>query len=163
MSFIKAISLDAAIAHCLEVAEQNEDKADKYDRADEWENAEAENCLQCATDHKQLAEWLKELKELRAINKKLEDENVSLSSHACDLQLAYNNELVDGREAKRLLKLAVDDLSNSIGAMYTCPYCKYVDRKSEVCAIRQEQYCGDICEWRYADEALKLIGDSENG
>ena len=66
-------------------------------------------------------------------------------------------------EAKRLLKAAVEDFNKSLGAMYTCPYCKYVERKREVCTSRKEQYCGDICEWRYADEALKLIGGSENG
>ncbi len=146
MSFIKALSLDEAIAHCLEVAEQNEDKADKYDRADEWENAEAENCLQCATDHKQLAEWLMELIELRAINKKLEDENASLSSHACDLQLAYNNELVNGREAKRLLKLAVKDIN------------LYVDCFESQC----DECCCDHdnrCHWKHEAEALKLIGE----
>ena len=60
-------------------------------------------------------------------------------------------------EAKRLLKAAVEDFNKSLGAMYTCPYCKYVEKKCEVCASRKEQYCGDICEWRYADEALKLI------
>lgn len=60
-------------------------------------------------------------------------------------------------ETKRLLKLAVEDFNKSLGAMYTCPYCKYVERKREVCASRKEQYCGDICEWRYADETLKLI------
>ena len=65
-------------------------------------------------------------------------------------------------EAKRLLKAAVEDFNKSLGAMYTCPYCKYVEKKREVCASRKEQYCGDICEWRYADEALKLIGGSEN-
>lgn len=151
MSFMKAISLDEAIAHCLEVAEQNEDKADKYDRADEWENVEAENCLQCATDHKQLAEWLKELKELRAINKKLEDENASLSSHACDLQLAYNNELVNGREAKRLLKLAVEDFSNIYDHIFDC------DGMCDTCPIHGNR---DTCDkWVHADEALKLIGE----
>lgn len=61
-------------------------------------------------------------------------------------------------EAKRLLKAAVEDFNKSLGAMYTCPYCKYVEKKREVCASRKEQYCGDICEWRYADEVLKLIG-----
>ena len=60
-------------------------------------------------------------------------------------------------EAKRLLKVAVEDFNKSLGAMYTCPYCKYVEKKREVCASRKEQYCGDICEWRYADEALKLL------
>ena len=40
------MTLDEAITHCTEVAEQNED----------------ESCKECAKEHRQLAEWLKELK-----------------------------------------------------------------------------------------------------
>lgn len=79
---------------------------------------------------------------------------------------ALNNSVKTGTEiaekfdkAKELLKAAVEDFNKSLGAMYTCPYCKYVKRKREVCASRKEQYCGDICEWRYADEALKIVGE----
>ena len=77
--------------------------------------------------------------------------------------LAFAEAIEQLAEAKRLLRLAVEDFEKSLGVAYTCPYCKYVERKHEVCASRKEQYCGDICEWRYADEALKLLGGSENG
>lgn len=160
MSFMKAISLDEAIAHCLEVAEQNEDKADKYDRADEWENVEAENCLQCATDHKQLAEWLKELQELRVRVKKLEDENASLSSHACDLQLAYNNELVNGREAKRLLKDVIADF-DEIYEHSARGYCVYNTQyiSCDICPFKEYDNEGRCGVWKHKAEALKLIGE----
>lgn len=79
---------------------------------------------------------------------------------------ALNNSVKTGTEiaekfdkAKELLKMAVEDFNKSLGAMYTCPYCKYVKRKREVCESRKEQYCGNICEWRYADEAEKLINN----
>ena len=62
-------------------------------------------------------------------------------------------------EAKRLLKLAVEDFAESLGVMYTCPYCKYHHRERETCAERETQYCKGICKWRYADEALKLLGE----
>ena len=40
------MTLDEAIKHCEEVAEEQEEK----------------ECLECAAEHRQLAEWLKELK-----------------------------------------------------------------------------------------------------
>ena len=41
------LSIDEAIAHCVEIAQK-------------------ESCTQCAKDHQQLADWLMELKDLRA-------------------------------------------------------------------------------------------------
>ena len=67
--------------------------------------------------------------------------------------------LDDISEAKRLLNLAVEDFAESLGAMYTCTYCKYHHSKRETCAERETQYCKGICKWRYADEALKLLGE----
>ena len=80
------MTLDEAIKHCLEVVEKNE-QAKKNGNL--WIDTEYEDC--CA-DHRQLAEWLKELK-----------------------------------EAKRLLRLAVEDFPDM----------------------------ADM--WRYADEAKKLL------
>ena len=59
------LTLDEAIKHCLEVAEQNDAQADKIGRQlmgsaiDKY----ATDCRECAADHRQLAEWLTELKE----------------------------------------------------------------------------------------------------
>lgn len=99
------MTLDEAIKHCLEVAEQNKTAAT-------WQGTIGklkEDCLQCAADHRQLAEWLQELK-----------------------------------EAKRLLKLAIedfDDMQPYLSEPYSC-----------------------ICEkrWRYAAEALAQIGGETN-
>lgn len=44
------MTLEEAIRHCEEVAE-------RY--------AKTEDCAECAAEHRQLAEWLKELKEYR--------------------------------------------------------------------------------------------------
>lgn len=63
------MTIDEAIAHCLEVAEQNETQAQKIGRQlvgsaiDKY----ATDCRECATDHRQLAEWLMELKEAKGI------------------------------------------------------------------------------------------------
>lgn len=134
-------------------AERNE----SYDETNPLSYADCEGFERDAEEraeyHEQLAEWLTELKDLREENKVLTSE--------CDRLIKEKGELLKKSaqiaEYKRLLKLAVEDFNKSLGAMYTCPYCKYVERKREVCASRKEQYCGDICEWRYADEALKLI------
>lgn len=67
------MTLDEAIKHAEEVAEENENNAqiwhkqtknrlvDFCDKAIQAEN----NCIKCAEEHRQLAEWLKELKQLR--------------------------------------------------------------------------------------------------
>lgn len=58
------LSLDEAIKHCLEVAERYETRAKMIDRrklGSALENPTA--CHECAADHRQLAEWLTELKE----------------------------------------------------------------------------------------------------
>lgn len=56
------MTIDEAIKHCLEVAEVNEDIADNCDM-DNWMNKASFE--ECAADHRQLAEWLRELKELK--------------------------------------------------------------------------------------------------
>ena len=57
-------------------------------------------------------------------------------------------------EAKRLLKLAVDDFSNMYNHIFD------YDGMCGTCTLHGER---DHClKWRYADEALKLIGGSKN-
>jgi len=68
------MTLDEAIKHAEEVAEQNEEDAVIYSNCKNHkknlyeiglaENAE-KKCCKCAEEHRQLAEWLKELKWLR--------------------------------------------------------------------------------------------------
>ena len=55
------MTLDEAIKACEEVAEE---KRKDYERACAY-NIPSEGCLECAQEHEQLAEWLKELKALR--------------------------------------------------------------------------------------------------
>ena len=51
------MTLDEAIKHCEEVAEKNDWFEKNY--------LEDKNCQKCAEEHRQLAAWLKELKQLR--------------------------------------------------------------------------------------------------
>jgi isocitrate dehydrogenase kinase/phosphatase len=57
------MTLDEAIKHCEEVAESKRKQVENGD----WEKGSLteRDCLECADEHKQLAEWLKELKQLR--------------------------------------------------------------------------------------------------
>lgn len=53
------MTLDEAIKHAEEVAEENEKNAKSIN------NIYKKSCLECAKEHRQLAEWLKELKDYR--------------------------------------------------------------------------------------------------
>ena len=70
------MTLDEAIKHCEEVAEENEKEfrlcpypSQECNGSQDCrclENGSGKGCLKCASEHRQLAEWLKELKERRA-------------------------------------------------------------------------------------------------
>lgn len=59
------LDLESAIKYCEEVAEENKKKASWF-----WVkegNPNYENCVECATEHRQLAEWLYQLKQIKDI------------------------------------------------------------------------------------------------
>jgi hypothetical protein len=101
------LDIDTAIKHCLEVAEQNETQAEKWQEegGEEWGKTTA--CRECATEHRQLAEWLTELKELR----KLTVINPIIAGY----NEVYEKLIKGDTEAssdKELLKTAVGTLEN---------------------------------------------------
>ena len=62
------MNLDEAIKHAEEVAEKFESLHERYENMDEDRllfRVEENECKNCANEHRQLAEWLKELKQLR--------------------------------------------------------------------------------------------------
>ena len=65
------MTLDEAIKHCEEVAEEQERKAQCMGRQfvgtamANYQNG----CFECAADHRQLAEWLRELKECKTVKR----------------------------------------------------------------------------------------------
>lgn len=59
------MTLDEAIKHAEEVADVCEFEASKYDMTDAYESHVACQEGKCAEEHRQLAKWLKELKQLR--------------------------------------------------------------------------------------------------
>lgn len=130
------MTIDEAIKERQEVIEAQEKL---YEEASSNESKEI---IKSATDNdRQLAEWLMELKDLRA------EQND---------QYTVINELMDElKQAKRLLKAATNVLNMFIPCDedYNCSEC-----------IKQRQNCDydDSFKWRYADEALKLIGGITN-
>lgn len=67
------MTLDEAIEHCHEKAAELDVKAMCIEEA--YQTTEQAECEKCATDHRQLAEWLTELKEYREDDwKKAENE-----------------------------------------------------------------------------------------
>ena len=167
-------TLGEVIKHCLEVAEQNDAQAEKWreEGGEEW--GKTTTCRECAADHRRLAEWLIELKDLREENKMLISECDRLIKEKGELlskvsggdvlricqleeqlkdwkeEFANLNKISYGfykelKEAKRLLKAAMGDME-----------ILYETGKDEGCL-------GIEFKWRYADEALALIGDEPNG
>ena len=65
------MTLDEAIKHSEEVAERYEKMEDSHDEKLK------EECLQCAADHRQLAEWLKELKQYKEIVNRIYNETTN--------------------------------------------------------------------------------------
>ena len=78
------MDLDEAIKHCEEVMMENLEKTKDRNASDPI----AINCFECADEHRQLAEWLKELKSLK---EKADDiDEVGMAN----IKLALNDEAV---------------------------------------------------------------------
>lgn len=75
-------TLEEAIKHCEEVAEKKEYIAETLEGFDEYTR---EECLECASEHRQLAEWLKELKEYRSKDKKTSCEDYVSRTQALEM------------------------------------------------------------------------------
>ncbi len=142
------MTLDEAIKHCLEVAEEQEKDAE-YHR--EWhENYYEKDCRECAADHRQLAEWLTELKQWRRVY------GVCPSYEMCipECKEGYNAQIA---EYKRLLKAALEDIR------YLINHAKWNGKACDRCKYGNEMYCyADDCsndaKWQHEAEALALLG-----
>ena len=94
------MTIDEAIAHAREVASRNFD-----DRV---------HCIRCAEEHIQLAEWLEELKQYRAIGT-LEECRVAMEK-----QTAISREIIEGN--------------------YVCPKCHNLMPYPGYCGCGQRLY-----------------------
>jgi len=69
------MTLDEAIKHAEEVAEEKEAQAWEVQLQEEY--GTIKSCKECTEEHRQLAEWLKELKAYRKAEKEIEQELVN--------------------------------------------------------------------------------------
>ena len=74
------LSLEEAITHAMEVADEQERQADFNSYRFQTKHIEVyerqyKKCLECASEHRQLAEWLRELKKYRDKNMMLINAN----------------------------------------------------------------------------------------
>lgn len=131
------MTIDVTIKQCLEVAEKYETQTEGW-------------CKECATDHRQLAEWLMELKDLRA------EQND---------QYIFIKELMDElKESKRLLKLAVDDFAKLDRENAKNKNCMMSEMDCADCPLSWDSVDDGVepCHsWRYTNEAKKLINDEK--
>ena len=94
------MTIDEAIAHAREVASRNFD-----DRV---------HCIKCAEEHEQLAEWLEELKQYRAIG------TLEECRAAMEKQTAISREIIEGN--------------------YVCPKCHNLMPYPGYCGCGQRLY-----------------------
>ena len=73
------LSLDEAITHAMEVAEKSEEAAKTFGDKDDCNMKD--DCLECASEHRQLAEWLRELKKWRTVRNRLSQNRITTSMY----------------------------------------------------------------------------------
>ena len=150
------MTLDEAIKHCLEVAEENDLAAGTYELLAEnnhnaYEKLTAETnssrCAECAIEHRQLAEWLTDYKELK---NSIGAAKFSNMKEALELIREYKAENIAQKkliaEYKRLLKAAVEDINY---------YVDCYEAHCDECCCNQNNHC----HWKHEAEALALIGE----
>ena len=89
------MTLDEAIIHAEEKAEEQENKAKSYPRPDKSVKGSGRKynaCIKCANEHRQLAEWLRELKIHREIHDVLLQLLVDFDLDICCDDLMDNEE-----------------------------------------------------------------------
>ena len=141
------LDLESAIKHCEEVAEKQEITA-KFMEIDKIKadgilrvyDADAyESCMKCAEEHRQLAEWLRELKQLRE----------QTTWIPCNERLPKENEYI-GDVCKYYL------IQDEYGDMH-------VAHLSNVGWIPMRKAIGDeIIAWRELPLPYKEVQDDEN-
>lgn len=61
------MTIDEAIARALEMAGEQQERADSAELIDILDGLDVEACKECATNYRQLAEWLTQLKKAKSI------------------------------------------------------------------------------------------------
>lgn len=88
------MTLDEAIKHCEEVAELNEECIRIY--KDQGDMMASYSCSECASEHRQLADWLRELKAYREGVDKILGDISQYIENAYEHETPYDNGRHDG-------------------------------------------------------------------
>lgn len=92
------MTLDEAIQHCEEVAETEEQRLKEW-YGDYPHLKKIDSCLKCAEEHRQLAEWLKELKELKEqIKWILVNERLPEDKQQILISISWDNDIHEVRQ-----------------------------------------------------------------
>lgn len=87
----------------------------------------------------------------------------SESELCCKEGIALNKQHIEWlkelKEAKRLLKVAVEDIRHCMHSYDPSEVCSLLDKDGE-CPATDDDDCKEKYKWRYEAEALKLIGDN---
>ena len=112
-----------------------------------------------------------EIVRLNELLKRYEAEKYAISEKLGDIEKDYNAQTTvigfleddnkrfddENKELKRLLKLATEHIRLLIESSITCEACALYDTATTDCMGEEDKRCSDMCKWKYADEALKLI------
>ena len=138
------MTLEETIKNLTEESNKCEKWAHNQVRMDYYSEEEsAQELYQRASQYRQLAEWLIELKGEQNKQQEL---------------------MKELQEVKQLLKRAVEDLNVTVAEVYNgglvCKCCKW---KSQIdgCCCPGDGGCDVAYRWRYADEVLVLIKENE--
>ena len=105
-------------------------------------------------ENRLMADLYEENQRLKERIKELEEKHWN----ECGQIAHYDDEL---KEAKRLLKSAVEDMYNSVNDVH-CKYCSKWHTDQCQGTSHLDCYVENKFKWRYADEALALIGEDTN-
>ncbi len=144
------MNLDEAISHARETAEEYKKAASRCAYPDKaGTTKESADCLECAKEHEQLAEWLMELKKLR-------EENVNQFLNSKDIILA----LIEENKALREQRPQGEWISKEEALKIMCEKCPVYNcvlgctsyRSIEkMSSVQSQRPTGDL-----ADEVWKL-------
>ena len=137
------MTLDEAIKHAEEVAEKFESLHERYENMYEDRllfRVEENECKNCAKEHRQLANWLKELKQLREQTEWI----------PCDIRLPKQNEYIGNVCKYYLVQDKYDD-------MYVARYTKRGWNPIDTLF-----FLGDVVAWRQLPERYEYEGDNND-
>ena len=103
--------LESAIQHCIEVAEEMQNRGFAINTHWNADTEKGRECYECASEHRQLAEWLRELKKDR---EKLDGLSIYFQSLVVDAVINQRPLMFDMRDATKEERESVEQyIANS--------------------------------------------------